>query len=678
VSGLRRASLAACGGNALLLVAIAAAAAPPLQIRLTPHAGLPARAAALLVSGQQGGPIVTSALAVPLRSAGNRVRLGVVIDIDGESLLSGRRTGTLDVLVGTYAVAANGAVAASLAAGFVLDLAGAAVPLERGGIKVVETLDAPADTRLVRTLVYVPDGSSFALREVSADLPPGTAGGAFTSSPVFADPPAAWLLAGEGAVEGAAWPFVLSSEAVVPATRAVIVGGAPRQAWLVTRGLPPAALAVSATIAADAGNGHLAAVPVDVLDRVAGTEFEVLHVSFAVPELPPGFYTLTVAAPPAPPAAAPVIVAPPAATGEAVAWISFAAPAPAGETRTVAVPSRKVKLQAVDTLKGDYLTALAALAGDGRDAAAAAVAEVERRALEGATVKERTRLEDAEEAATRELVAAEPAAALGLLALHLDLHTRYEQSGMFALQMHAGTRIQQLAAAVAIRGGRPDSRALAADALTCFAGTRYRVGDLVVAAQMFHQALLYDAANATALEGLGGVFEASGLFKQAVDPLAALQARHPENAVVRLRLALNLGRTGERKRSAALLSACVTADNAAWIRAVAWQEMAARAIIEERWDDAAAVVDAGLAALPAEPGLSVQRAFILDRTGRVLEARALARRVLHDTAEPSPRYRYAWRPSQEATADCAVIAELRPGAEAALGRAIATLRKDTK
>ncbi len=677
--------LLACGAAAALLagragVALAQTAVPELAIRVSHRAGLPARAAALLVSGQQGGPIAASALAVPLAVGGDRVRFGVVIDVDGSSLLAGRSSGTLEVDVAAYLLTAGGSVTASLSTGFVLDLDHGAEAIGSGGIKLLAVVAAPLGSNRLRALVYVPEGPSFGVLEVPVGPTSVAPGDAFVAPPLFADPPGAWLLAAEEAAPQAPFPFTIASEAIVPATRPVLAPAAEQQARLITRGLAGLAGVSAAVVASDGTD--IAPVGVRVIEQATGEGVEVARIALAVPSLPPGAYRLRISAPAgasgvAPAGTVPIVIAPPAPGPQQLAWTSFvgARGSAAAPPQEALAPRGNVKLLPTATLKAAYLAALDRLATAGREGTIAAISEMETAAIATGSTRESKRLLEAETEATRDLMAVEPPAALALLALHLDLHRRYGQTSRFTLQSQTARRIEELASAVAIRGGGANSRVVAAAALSCFAGERHWVGDLVIAARMYRKVLFLDPANPTALAGLGAVLEAAGLFKQALPTLELLVEKQPENPEARLRLAVNLARAGAEQRSADLLASCATPENPAWIRAIASQEMARRLIDAARWDDAAALLAQALAALPDDQGLNVQYAYALDRSGHVFEARAAARRLAKGSPAESPRYRYARPPISEATRECEQLAGLWPEAEAALVRALAAVAR---
>jgi tetratricopeptide (TPR) repeat protein len=680
VTRVRRGTFVRCATLAFLVGLGALSAevtAPEIAIHMTRRGGLPARAAALLVSGQQGGPIALSALAVPLGASGGKVRLGLVIDVDGGSLLGGRSTGTLPIGVAAYLVSPSGGIVGSVSTGALLDLEHGGETIARRGIKLLVEIAAPPGASRLRALVYVPEGLSFGVIEVPLGATSMTVDGSFIAPPLIGEPADAWLLADDEVPADGTYPFVVAGEAIVPATRPVLAPAAQQEAWLITRGQDADLAGLGMVVLAPDG-AEVAPVQVHVLGRVAGNGVDITRVALDVPDLPVGAYSLRVTAAPAPsgepPAAVlPVVIAPRVAGQQAAVWTAFATTtrSEGAAVTPVAATQGKAELQPVATLKAGYIAALGSLARGGRGAALAAIAEMESAAMSGGSQREARRLLAAEATATRELLAADPGSLLALLAFHLDLHQRYGQTSRFSLQAHTSQRIEELAVAVAFRGGGGDSRALAAAALACFAGERHGVGDLVIAARMYRKVLFLEPANPTALAGLAAVLEAAGLFKEAVPVLELLVEKQPDNAEARLRLAVNLYRVGEQVRATTLLESCTAPESPAWVRAVAFQEQALHLIEASKWSDALAVLDLALAAIPDDQGLIVERAFVLDRSGRATEARAAARRLVHGRPASSPRYRYARSLTNEASRECAMLAARQEQAEAALVRALA-------
>lgn len=667
---------------ALLLLGVAAGpgwgSEPEIAIRTTPRPGLPARAAALLVSGQQGGPVAVEAIAVPLAVAGDRVRLAVAVDVDGASLLGGAASGVLPVDFAVYAVTDTGGVAAAASSAVVLDLERGAAAIAAAGIKLVLSLEAPLAVTRVRALVYAAQGPSFGVVEVPVGDFGGALGGGLVAPPVLDDPGGAWLIAAED-VAGAPYPFLLGADPVVPAARPVLAPGAEREAWLVSRGQPADLAGVSVTVVAADGS-DLGPVEMRAVGRVAGDGVDLDRVSLVVPMLSPGSYALRVAGAPAaggvrPTATLPIVIAPVDVGGEPVVWTTLLP-----GRRHVARPAAPATVasdggdrQPVNALQAAYLAALGRLSTEGRAATLDAVAEAEAGALAGDPATGAARLLEAETQITRRLRAAEASSLLGLLALHLDLHRRYGEASRFDLQSHARTRVEELAAASAVHGGVPDSLDLATAALSCLAGEMHLVGSLASAGRLYRIALDLDPSNATARSGLAAVLEAGGLFPEAVAELETLVRTLPDDAEARLRLAVNLARVGDAARAADLLEGCSGPENPAWVRAVAYQELARSRIDDSDWQGAAALLGRALDALPDDRGLVAQQAFVLGRSGRAVQARAASRRALRATTAPSPRYRYARPPASEVASVCAVVEGRRGEADAALVRALEAL-----
>ena len=124
-----------------------------------------------------------------------------------------------------------------------------------------------------------------------------------------------------------------------------------------------------------------------------------------------------------------------------------------------------------------------------------------------------------------------------------------------------------------------------------------------------------------------------------------------------------------------MLQACAGEGNPAWVRAVAYQEMALGFIKAERFDQAERLLRGALAAVPGEEGLTMQLTYVLDRLRRPLDARALAKAIGVEAGfeGDSPRFRYAEQPSE----DVARVQEALTASTAAAREAIASALEET-
>jgi len=118
---------------------------------------------------------------------------------------------------------------------------------------------------------------------------------------------------------------------------------------------------------------------------------------------------------------------------------------------------------------------------------------------------------------------------------------------------------------------------------------------------------------------------------------------------VRLRRAINLLRIGRTRDAVAELQACTNPSAAAWIRTVAYEELALYCVDNDRPGEAEALVEEAIAQFPQETTLRLLHAYILEDQGQLGEARRTLARLDQQavtTYQESPRRRYARWPSE--------------------------------
>lgn len=638
-------------------------------VRLTPRPGLSARTAALLLSGQTGGDVAISIVAVPVVVGTEGGRLAIIVDVDAASLLGGPTSGPVRFDLSVYATTPGGGVVASLLASALLEPPQVSEARARGGLKLLGSLEVPPGEVEVRVLVQRTGSTTFGLAETVTVLPAGQE--PFLARPLIDEPAGSWLAAqADGPLR---WDALPPADGVLPATRPVLQAGTELRTRLVGRALPGADV-LARLRRRDGTEAGRVPVRLGAEDRAGG--LEVRHVDLVVPAVPPGDYSLEVGAGGASGevsvVALPVVITadstaasawPMAATLAATAAAGSAGQATEGGGEPVAPPHLRLA----------YLAALAHVSAGGRGAAEA---EAEIAALERAALRERgpdaqKRLLAAELEVAADLARHEPDALFALLQLHVSLARTYGAARAAQPQAHA-FKVGGELAALAARSAGEGSRARAADAMACLAGSSQRVGAQAAAEAQHRIALLLDADNTAALEGLAAGLERTGRYREAERLFVRLLARRPGSLEARLRLALTRQRMGDDTDVVQLLRACVAPGGPEWIRAVAWQELARRRIDAGDLEAAATLLREAGTALPRDRELAVMRAFVLDRTGRRVEARAAAVRLTSRSSDTaSARFTFSQFPAKELDLACAALAaRVSDGAAAALERAV--------
>ena len=275
--------------------------APLAVIRMSRLRGVSTRVAALMVSGQSGGPIPISALAVPVAVAADTTTVLFVADIEGTNFLAGQEMPVVQAEVVVYAVTAQGSVVGALAQAFTLDLDRAVALLSRGGIKLVGTLNVPPGACSLRVLVRNVQVGSFGITQVPHVTPPGEGTFAFLSPLLSGEPAGAWVLArepGEEEVTGAlGHPFAFLPKGSLPATRPVLATGSEPILWVLARGAAPGAATLPVRVVGREGK-EVARLEATVLERresgLAGAT--VMRLRLPVPALEPGPYIFELSA----------------------------------------------------------------------------------------------------------------------------------------------------------------------------------------------------------------------------------------------------------------------------------------------------------------------------------------------------------------------------------------------
>lgn len=136
---------------AVLRSAAGPAAAAPVQVSTAQ--GLSVESAALLMSGQQGGDIPMTGLALPVAGSEGKARLLVRLRLDGPALVAGQTGETLRVEVGLYALGGGESVQATILETIGIDLAALRSAVESQGVDVLAGLDLRPGTYSLRLLV---------------------------------------------------------------------------------------------------------------------------------------------------------------------------------------------------------------------------------------------------------------------------------------------------------------------------------------------------------------------------------------------------------------------------------------------------------------------------------------------------------------------------------------------
>lgn len=649
-----------------LLLSLPASAQPAdhlsFALRTRPLRGLQGPIATLLTTGQEGGGLPMAALAVPSGEPDGRFEgearfaVPLLVEIEGNGLLAGRRAGAeiLRLEIYAYAMGPDGAVNDYLAQGLSLDLAQAGEAVLDSGIKFVGTVSMPAGAGSLRVLVVDPDTLRYSLRILSL-MVPSSVSGPFLVTPLFSDPRGRWVLArpGEAAeeLERSLAPLLVDEGWGLPSSLPLLAGGRTRRVALLGRGLP-AEPTVSLEIRSEAGKQVLT-LPGKVIERsrISGPAPERLVCDFDLPKLETGRYRATLRAGGVSSPELTVLYLSENPLNEEPVWAQLrrlggeSPPPPTRGSIAQEMPKgRRRNAELERTARLGYEEALRGFAsGMPLDQVISRLGDVEaglyRQSPQSAEALREIELETAQRLGKND-----PEVLLPLALLHAELYRSLRARKELYLAESARRTSADLAAAYAERGG---SESVAAQALLSLAADLLAVGVQSASRSMLDRALALDGRNEAVGLFLAASAERDGDYPRAVDVLEKLVQAHPGSAEARLRLGVNLDRVGKTARARETLQRLTSEPVPEWVATVAFQELVRLQLRDGRQDRAVALLRQAVARLPSQTQLAVQLAYLLERQGSASAARGILARVRPrpQATDGSPRHRYGQWPT---------------------------------
>ncbi len=636
-----------------------------LQAR--PLRGLQGPIATLLTTGQEGGGLPVAALAVPSgdRRADGRFAVPLLVEIEGNGLLAGRKSDRQRIEIYAYAMGADGAVQDFLAQELSVDLTRWGEAVLDSGLKFAGSVSMPAGTGSVRVLVVDPETLRYSLRVLPVTVPaPG--GAPLLLHPLFGDTRGRWVLARQAdmAFESALAPLLVDEGWGLPSSLPLLAVGRTRRIELLGRGMP-ADPSVSLQVRTEFGK-LVQEIPGRVTgrSRTTGPAPEKLSMEVDLPRVETGRYRVAV-----------VVKEGAIKDGEAKPWLETpeltvlylgeGAPEtdllwaqlrrlggespPSVATAVVAVPEaqgkgRKRNAEIERLAREGYETALRSLAsGTALDEVVTRLAEVEtglyRQAPQQAEAIREVELETAQR-----LAKTDPEALPPLAGLHTELYRRQRDAREYLLAENARRTAADLLAEYVKQGG---SATVAAQALLSLAADLLAAGVQGASRDLLGRALALDGRSEGAGLFLAASYERDGDYPKAVEALAGIVKAHPESAEASLRLGVNLDRTGRTAEARQILQRLIAEPGPDWVRTVAYQEMVRVQLRDRKTAEAIGLLRQAVSRLPAQPQLAVQLAYLLDRQGRTGDAREILDRLkpAARSADGSPRHRYGQWPA---------------------------------
>ncbi len=642
----------------LLAVPAAAQTADHLSFALQSRSlrGLQGPIATLLTTGQEGGGLPVAAIAVPSSESDAKGKFSVplLVEIEGNGLLTGRREDILRVEIYAYAMGADGAVHDYLAQSLSLDLSKVGEAVLDSGIKFVGTVTMPAGAGSLRVLVVDPDTLRYSLRVLPLMVPSASAG-PILLSPLFSDPRGRWVLArpGEAAegLERSLAPLLLDEGWGLPSSLPLLSGGRTGRVVLLGRGLP-AEPSATLEIRTEAGKQVLA-VPGTVIERsqASGLAPERLVCDFDLPKLETGRYRASVLMAEVRTPELTVLYLSENPLNEEPIWAQLRRlggesppPSVAPMATTEAPKGRRRNAEMERIARTGYEEALRGLAsGTPLDQVVSRLGDMEsglyRQSPQSAEALREIELETAQR-----LGKGDPEVLLPLALLHAELYRSLRERKELYLAESARRTSAELAAAYAEHGG---SESVAAQALLSLAADLLASGVQSASRSMLDRALALDGRNEAVGLFLAASAERDGDYPRAVEVLDRLVQAHPGSAEARLRLGVNLDRVGKAAQARETLQRLISEPVPEWVKTVAFQEMVRLQLQDGRQDRAVALLRQAVARLPGQTQLAVQLAYLLERQGSASAAREVLAGVKPRpvATDGSPRHRYGQWPT---------------------------------
>jgi Flp pilus assembly protein TadD len=639
---------------------VLALAAPPGQdaepVRVLPTAGLKMESAALLVSGEQGGSIHVAVLPLPLPislpGTGEKVRVPIVLEIDGPTLLKGNTGDLLRAEVYLYAVTrkagrgAGGKVQGSLLEVIEADLARTRVEVERSGLHYAGELALASGDYSLRALVRNAQTGEVGLRVLNLSLPAAGTGALLT--PVFANPAASsWVAA--LSKEARTSPAALA-DGGLPAAQPVL--GVDQEARFE---VPLWNLKAPETLRVEVlrpDGGRAAELPARIGAKRQAAGLAWLTVAFVPTGLEPGRYQVRAEIPGASVAswATPFVLLAGGGEGKVWAELMHAPSAPQQAAQAERARPRHRRLDA-KPIRDAYRKALQILAAGDEPAARRAVTAIETPLLTGPDPAAPEDVVDLELGVARDLAKSKPQSLLPVALLHETLYREEQLHHDYVLAAHTRELVFALADLYADRAAGAEGKHTASHLLLGLAAHLTESAPGTLRDRIFKQVLAYDKDEPAAHLHLAAEAEREGRYPDAVGHLEKLLHTHPEDAEARVRLAINLRRLGKTADADRLLDGLIHGTTAAtepWVLALACQETGRALLGAGRLDEAERFLTDAVQRLPGDEKLLLQLATVSDLRNDPAQARQILAgfQPIHDgEGAESPRHRYNRVPS---------------------------------
>jgi tetratricopeptide (TPR) repeat protein len=615
--------------------------APPEVLEAVEIGAVKASTGGLLLSGQAGGE-VDGALTWSLagRVPSGRVDVPFVVEIDGGTLLGGPSGRKMAIGIYAYVVDPDGRVIDYIAQGLVLDREVYRDKIIGSGLKFLGRFALEPGDYTLRVMVENNASGNYFMSWSIVTVPTAEDLSPLLLPPLFPDPEATWTVARQ---KGEHVAFAVEKGAgTLPSARPTLVENQPAEMYL-GGGNWDEGTVIEIRILNEIGRTVFEPL-LQIMDPPVG-DFQFRRIALTPVDLPPGDYSLVVTL--ADEDSGEVLRRATRLTvvreGEGRSWGG------AGESSIVtrsspsaADPEAAQKLKKND-IRPAYRRALRPLVEGDPTAARQRVAELERRVVMGPSRTALLTLTEAELAEAKSLAKADPTCLMPLALLHRDLYRGYAARGEGQLSTHA--RKMAITYAEELGKAKPYF-GFSEGLLVNFASDFAQAGASSAARELLERALRLNRGYRPAMLSLGFSFERNSDYLEAAAAYQSLVDTHPTFEEGRLRLGINLIRTGRDGDGEELLRGLVGTGATPWIEAIAAQELVRlRADKAKMLPEAEREVRVALELLPDDQRLWILLAAILESSRRHEEAIE----ILVDLPPPgrgvSPRVRYAEWPA---------------------------------
>ena len=604
---------------------------------------VPARCGALLLSGQAGGDVEGALIwTVGAREENDRVTVPFVVEVNGESLLAG--DGATRAAIGFYAYVVDdgGVVIDHVAQGLVVDPGAFRDRIIANGLKFFGRIALPLGEFTLRVMVEDRRTGNYYMSWNRLTLPDPEDSIPYLLPPLFPDTGSHWAVVRQ---QGMSTATVLGTGgSPLPSARPALVEDQTAEVWLGGSDWDEGDR-VGVRIVDDIGR-TVSEPGVEVSGPTVG-DFAFRRATLTAIDLPAGNYTLIVTLsdqnggemlrrP------LPVTVV---RAGDPVAWASARPTVATGAESVVgSAVQQKGKIDK-EALRAAYRRALVQLGEGDRVAARRSVMELERDAVANPSSKAVKTLAEVEFAEAKALAEQNPDSLLPIVFLHRELCRSYSARHEGILEYHS----REITIALASLSARlqPDNP-FPLGLMVNLAGDFARMGASGAARRLLEQTLVFSPEYQPALLALGFSFEQNGEYGKAVAIFQRLVDAYPDDSEGRLRLAVNLIRTGRDERGEEILRDLIESQALLWIRTIAAQELIRSLVGAGSLVEAEQAVHLALERVPEDQRLWILLAAIMEETNRHGEAIGVVERLPPASPGISARARYAEWPAPSA------------------------------